>query len=192
VEGARIGCFDTLSLVGRLTRRGWKDLAPLLDKAMEWECERAMHDHKVFTRLSDLRQETNDLVQRLENSEEFYKPPSFISNNTAIRGAVGAHSNGGPVVDIPMIVTSDNEEDTESSDSYPQQFFPDDEVGSIESPPRSRSSSSNAHGGRSLVEESSTSFFDQEITSNRINLSSPRNNHVKQASFSRITVETIE
>lgn len=179
-------------LLEQVTHKGWKDLAPLCDKAMEWECDRAMHDYKVFTRLSNLRQETNDLVQRMENCEVLCDPPpSFISNSSAGGGRVGARSNsGGSPVDIPVMVTSDNDEDTESSDSFPQ-FFPDDEVG-IESPPRSRSRETTMPARPSLDDESPTSFFDQEIMSNRIISSSPRNNNVKQASCSSIVVETIE
>jgi hypothetical protein len=112
-------------LLEQVTHKGWKDLAPLLDKAMEWECDRAMHDYNVFTRLSNLRQETNDLVQRMENCEVLCDshPPSFVSNSTSMGGRVGARSTGGgSPLDIPVMVTSDND-DTESSDSFPQ-FFP--------------------------------------------------------------------
>jgi hypothetical protein len=109
-------------LLEEVTVSGWKDLAPLLDKTMEWECERSMHDYKVFARLTNLREETGCLVERLNNCDvSFNSPPSFISKS----------SIGGPM-SFPVMVSSDDNQEvddqTELSGSYAE-FYPDDEVG---------------------------------------------------------------
>jgi hypothetical protein len=190
-------------LLEEVTSKGWKDLAPLLDKAMEWECERSMHDCKVFARLTNLRQETSDLVQRLNNADVLFdSPPSCISNGGGGDG-VGAHASRGPTLDFPVMVSSSNknvDDETELSGSYAE-FYPDDEAGSIDSPPRSQScsgtmDSSRQHqmaGPSSSFEASSTSFFD-EMSNGSISLLYRNNNKNvnQQATFSPIAVETIE